>query len=116
MDMSGYWTDDKNISEAIEKAAEISGERTWRMPLHKPYAEQLKSDCADTANIGGPWGGSITAALFLKQFVGDTPWMHLDIAGPFWAEKSSGYLTKGATGYGPRLLYRFITQWAGTGK
>lgn len=109
--MSGYWTEDKHISESIEKASEISGEKTWRMPLFKPYDELLKSDCADTANIGNQWGGAITAALFLSKFVGDTPWMHLDIAGPFWAEKATGYLAKGATGYGPRLLYRFISQW-----
>ena len=115
-EMSGYFTDDQHLAGSIEKAAEISGEKTWRMPLFKPYNELLKSDCADTSNIGGQWGGSITAALFLKKFVGDTPWMHIDIAGPFWAEKGSGYLPKGATGYGPRLLYRMITEWNKAGK
>ncbi len=115
-EMSGYWTEDEQVSEAIEIAANSTGEKTWRMPLFMPYDELLKSDVADTANIGTQWGGAITAALFLKKFVGDTPWIHIDIAGPFWAEKAIGYLTKGATGYGPRLLYNFIREWSGTGK
>jgi leucyl aminopeptidase len=70
----------------------------WRMPLDDDYKEQLKSPFADLANIGTRWGGSITAAYFLKEFADPTPWVHLDIAGTAWLEETKSYLSKGPTG------------------
>ena len=79
--------------------------------LWKEYAEQLKSDIADLKNIGGKWGGTITAGCFLAEFVEDTPWAHVDIAGPVWTEKDEPYTPKGATGFGVRLLVQLIRDW-----
>jgi len=112
-DIAGIWTDDDGIADAIIEAGEVTGEPVWRMPLHKAYNRHLKSDFADMRNIGKREGGAITAALFLGKFTSDVPWMHVDIAGPFWNEEGKAYISKGATGYGPRLLYRFIENWVG---
>jgi leucyl aminopeptidase len=109
--MAGFFTDHDEFVGPIEKAAGDTGEKVWRMPLEKAYVDQLKSDSADTTNTGSRWGGAITAALFLQKFVGDTPWMHIDIAGPFWSPDNKPYIPKGATGYGPRLLYKFLMNW-----
>jgi leucyl aminopeptidase len=81
------------------------------MPLVDEYREAIDSDVADVANIGrgGFSAGSITAALFLREFTGDRPWAHLDIAGPARATSDDGELTKGATGFGVRLLLRWLT-------
>ena len=109
--IAGYLTDDEDLASALAKASEMTGEKAWRMPLEKDYRDHLKSDCADTKNTGKREGGAITAALFLQKFVGDTPWMHVDIAGPFWSNENRPYSPKGATGYGPRLLFNFIREW-----
>jgi len=109
--VAGYFTEDEDLAVAIAKSSVTTGEKVWRMPLVTEYKEHLKSDCADTKNTGKKEGGAITAALFLQNFVGDTPWMHVDIAGPFWSKESNPYIPKGATGYGPRLLYYFIREW-----
>ena len=85
-----------------------SGERVWEMPLWDEYFEQLRSDVADMRNIGGRGGGMITAALFLSKFVGDCPWIHLDIASTDWSERERAYLPKGPTGIGTRLLIQFL--------
>lgn len=95
------------------KASEKTGERVWELPLWKEYAEQLKSDIADFKNIGSRWGGAITAGCFLAEFVEKTPWAHIDIAGPVWAEKDHPYEPKGATGFGVRLMVRLIRDWQG---
>ena len=92
-------------------ASDRTGEKVWRMPLNKDYKQYLKSEVADSKNTGIREGGAITAALFLQQFVGETPWMHLDIAGPSFTREAYGYITTGATGYGPRLLYAFLEEW-----
>ena len=81
------------------------------MPLGKAYHQQLKSHVADVKHIGGPAGGSITAACFLERFVNDTPWAHLDIAGKAWSDKSTATVPKGGTGYGVRLLNRLVDDW-----
>jgi leucyl aminopeptidase len=82
------------------------------MPTDEEYKEQNKSDVADIKNTGGRWGGAITAALFLQEFAGETPWVHLDIAGPSRAEKDRGYQVKGGTGVGVRTLVRLAQDLA----
>ena len=80
----------------------------WQLPLPEVYKEQLKSPVADLKNIGSPYGGTITAGLFLQHFVGDTKWAHIDIAGTSWTESSSGYNKRGGTGVMVRSLARFF--------
>ncbi|MEA5506845.1 leucyl aminopeptidase [Halotia wernerae UHCC 0503] len=107
-DIAGLYTPDDGVASQLEKAAEISGEKIWRMPMEEKYFEGLKSGIADMKNTGPRPGGAITAALFLKQFVKETPWAHLDIAGPVWADKENGYNGSGATGYGVRTLVSWV--------
>ncbi|MBH8577806.1 leucyl aminopeptidase [Nostocaceae cyanobacterium CENA369] len=107
-DIAGLYTPDDTVASQLEKAAETSGEKIWRMPMEEKYFEGLKSGIADMKNTGPRPGGSITAALFLKQFVKDTPWAHLDIAGPVWTDKENGYNSSGATGYGVRTLVSWV--------
>jgi len=81
------------------------------MPLGKAYDELINSDAADMQNIGGRWGGSITAAQFLQRFIQEgTPWVHLDIAGVAWSKKTKPVTPKGGTGYGVRLLDRVVAE------
>ena len=82
------------------------------MPVTELQKDALRSEVADMKNSGERWGGAINAALFLKEFVGDTPWVHLDIAGPSQSPKERGYLSKGATGVGVRTLVEFVRQRA----
>jgi leucyl aminopeptidase len=93
------------------RAGVVSGERIWEMPLWDEYREFLKSDLADIKNVGGRPGGSILAAKFLQNFVGDVPWIHVDIAGVDFKEKDDSYHSKGATGFGARLLLQFLKDW-----
>ena len=88
----------------VTRAAASTGERVWELPLERSYRKQLDSDVADLANIGGPYAGATTAALFLAEFVGGTPWAHLDIAGTMQSESDDAWRSKGATGFGARLL------------
>jgi leucyl aminopeptidase len=93
------------------KAAEATDEGLWRMPLGPEYDREIDSDIADMKNIGaGRFGGSIAAAVFLQRFVKDVPWAHLDIAGVVWSDKGKPLAAKGATGYGVRLLDRFVAE------
>jgi leucyl aminopeptidase len=96
------------LATQLEQAAEAAGEKIWRMPMEEKYFEGLKSGIADMKNTGPRPGGSITAALFLKQFVKETPWAHIDVAGPVWTEKENGYKGPGATGYGVRTLVNWV--------
>ena len=100
----GLMTNDDALARRVEAAAEAAGERSWRLPTFKEYAEQLKSDVADVKNVGGRPAGSITAAKFLERFVDKTPWVHLDIAGVDMASKDRGWITKGASGQAVRAL------------
>lgn len=100
-------TDDKLKSE-INKAAQATGELVWELPLWESYSELIKSDIADYKNSGGRSAGTITAAVFLGKFVGDSPWVHLDIAGPAWSDKDKTYIPKGASGVTVRLLVEFL--------
>lgn len=104
----GMFGTDATLKEAIRKAGFRAGERVWEMPLWEEYFEQLRSDVADMRNIGGRGGGMITAALFLSKFVGDVPWVHLDIASTDWSERERAYIPKGPTGIGTRLLIQFL--------
>ncbi|WP_066381967.1 leucyl aminopeptidase [Anabaena sp. CA = ATCC 33047] len=107
-DIAGLFTPDDGLAAQLEQAADSSGEKIWRLPMEDKYFEGLKSGIADMKNTGPRAGGSITAALFLKQFVKDTAWAHLDIAGPVWADKDSGYNGSGATGFGVRTLVDWV--------
>jgi len=107
-DIAGLYTPDDALAKQLEQASSESGEKLWRMPMEEKYFEGLKSGIADMKNTGPRPGGSITAALFLKQFVKDTAWAHLDIAGPVWSDKENGYNGPGATGYGVRLLVNWV--------
>jgi leucyl aminopeptidase len=101
---SGLFGNDQDLVDKVLKAAEGTGERMWQMPLPEEYKEQNKSEIANVKNTGNRYGGAITAALFLAEFVDNTPWVHLDIAGPALSNKESGYIVKGATGVGVRTL------------
>ncbi len=107
-DIGGMWSTDDELANQITQAAEGAGEKFWRMPLEEKYFEGLKSPIADMKNTGPRAGGSITAALFLKQFVKETPWAHLDIAGPVSTDKENGYNNVGATGYPVRTLVNWV--------
>jgi leucyl aminopeptidase len=90
--------------EHVRRASERAGDRSWPMPIFDDYKDLLKSEIADFTNTGGRAGGAISAALFIKEFVGDVPWVHMDIAGTAWAEEAKPYQPKGATGVGVRTL------------
>jgi len=104
----GVFSDDEPLVERFLAAAKAADERFWRLPLDQKLGETLKSKRADVANIGGPYGGAITAALFLKRFKGDTPWVHLDIAGPVLATKDDGHIRVGGTGFGVLTLWHMV--------
>ena len=108
-DIAGLWTGDDALATEMKQAAELAGEKFWQMPIEEKYFEGLKSPIADMKNTGPRAGGSITAALFLKQFIKDTPWMHLDIAGPVWSDSPSGINNKGATGFPVRTLVNWVS-------
>jgi leucyl aminopeptidase len=105
---SGLLGNDRRLIDDLKRAGDRSGERVWELPLWDEYGELMKSDIADLKNSGGRYGGTISAAWFLKQFVGDTKWAHLDIAGTAWLDKARPYIPKGASGYGVRLLIEYL--------
>ena len=107
-DIAGLWSTDEQLAHEIKTASETAGEKFWQMPLEDKYFEGLKSPIADMKNTGPRGGGSITAALFLKQFVQETPWLHLDIAGPVWADKTNGVNNEGGTGFAVRTLVNWV--------
>lgn len=99
-----------DLTEKIIEAGKRAGETFWEMPLFEDYRPALKSDIADLRNIGGNYGGTITAALFLSEFVSKTThWAHLDIAGPAWTEKDGDFFSKGGTGVGVRTFLNHIS-------
>lgn len=109
-DIAGFWSTDEGLAEALKQASRHSGEKLWQMPLASYYLEGIKSPIADLKNTGPRSGASITAALFLKEFVKQTSaWAHIDIAGPTWtSQESNAYSPAGATGYGVRLLVDWV--------
>jgi leucyl aminopeptidase len=82
----------------------------WRLPVEDDYREMIKSNIADIVNSGGRWGGAVTAAMFLKEFVGNTPWIHLDIAGVAWMEEAKPWIAKGPSGIPVRSLVEFVRE------
>ena len=106
-----FGTNQRLVDRVLASAA-VTGEQAWQLPLEKTYRKQLDSDIADIANLGGKYAGATTAALFLAEFVGDTPWAHLDIAGTMQSDTDDSWRSKGATGYGARLLTDFLTRYA----
>lgn len=102
--IAGVLGSNQVLIDQVRDASESSGEPVWQLPLVPEYRKFLDSNVADMKNIGGPYGGAITAALFLSEFVGSIPWAHLDIAGPMNVDADDGWLSRGATGFGARLL------------
>jgi leucyl aminopeptidase len=101
---SGLFGTPSDWVERVRRVALNAGDRVWPMPVFDDYREQLKSDIADISNVGGRPAGAITAAMFLKEFTGGLPWVHLDIAGTAWAEEPKPYLPKGPSGVAVRTL------------
>jgi leucyl aminopeptidase len=105
----GIFSNDDALAEGLLSAGKASGDKLWRFPLSPAYDKLIDSEIADIKNVGPRMGGSITAAQYLQRFVDDgTPWAHLDIAGMVWADKPGATWGKGATGYGVRLIDRFV--------
>ena len=105
---AGIFANNDEFYESFNRSLKKSGEKMWRMPVDDEYRELLKSNIADMMNIGGRWGGAVTAAMFLKEFVGDTPWIHLDIAGVAWMEDAKPWIAKGPSGTPVRSLVEFV--------
>jgi leucyl aminopeptidase len=108
----GVFSNNEDFSKKVMVAAGEAGERMWQMPMFEEYKEQYKSDVADVKNTGGRYGGAITAAQFVGEFVGDTPWVHLDIAGTSLTSKEKGHVVKGATGVAVRTLINLVMSLA----
>jgi leucyl aminopeptidase len=107
----GLFANDDHMRNRVMAASKAEGERMWVMPLEDDYKEYLKSPFADLANVGGRWGGAVTAAMFLKEFAEQTPWVHLDIAGTAWLDDAKPYMAKGPTGLPVRTLARLAMEW-----
>jgi leucyl aminopeptidase len=108
-EITGLMSNNDVLVQRLLDASAAAGEKMWRLPLEKNYRKLIKSDVADIQNIGGKWGGALTAGLFLEEFVDQIPWAHLDIAGPAFAEREiDAYTHKGASGHGVRTLLQFL--------
>jgi leucyl aminopeptidase len=106
--MAGLMGNDQSLIKQLQRAAEDSGEKVWPMPSGDEYAQEMKSKIADLKNIGSKWGGACTGAAFLRQFVGDAKWAHLDIAGVEIFEKATEFAAEGSSGFGVRLLTTYL--------
>jgi leucyl aminopeptidase len=111
---AGIFANDDKLYERFSKAENKAGEKFWRMPLDEEYKDVIKSGIADIVNSGGRWGGAITAAMFLKEFAEDTPWLHLDIAGTAWTEEAKPWIAKGPSGIAVRSLVEFVRDFTAT--
>jgi len=109
---AGIFANDEAMYNRFSKALDSAGEKMWRMPLDDEYKEIIRSNIADIVNSGGRWGGAITAAMFLKEFAEDTPWLHLDIAGTAWTEEQKPWIAKGPSGIALRSLVEFARDLA----
>jgi leucyl aminopeptidase len=115
--IAGRMGNDDPWGEQVQAAADRAGEPVWPLPLPKQYKKLIDSEIADLRNIGTTsYGGALTAGLFLEAFVGDVPWVHLDIAGPARAGSDDGYLTRGGTGFGVRTLLELLTGYRKRGR
>jgi leucyl aminopeptidase len=108
---AGAFSNDDETWAKFDAALSTSGEKFWRLPLGEEYAEMIKSDIGDIKNTGGRWGGAITAAEFLKVFVEDTPWIHLDIAGLAWVEDPKPWIAKGPSGVAVRSILEWVRRF-----
>ncbi len=104
----GVFANNDALYERFRQANLRAGEKMWRLPLDAEYSEQIRSQIADMQNTGGRWGGAVTAAMFLKEFVEETPWIHLDIAGTAWIEDNKAWIAKGPSGVAVRSLVEFV--------
>jgi leucyl aminopeptidase len=109
---AGVFTNSDDEYAHFAKATEQSGERFWRLPIEDEYREQIVSQIGDIKNTGGRYGGAITAAMFLKEFVGDTPWLHLDIASTAWNDDAKAWIASGPTGIGVRSIAEWVRTYA----
>jgi leucyl aminopeptidase len=108
----GLFANDDALRERVMLAARAEGEKMWHMPLEDDYKDYLKNAYADISNVGGRYGGAVTAAMFLKEFADPTPWVHLDIAGTAWLDDAKPFLAKGPTGVPLRTMVRLAMDWA----
>ena len=106
--VGGIFSNNQALADTLLRCSQDAGEKLWQLPLVKEYKELIKSSVADMKNIGSAHGGAITAALILQEFVGETAWAHLDIAGPAFAESDNLLCPKGGTGFGVRTLIKFL--------
>jgi leucyl aminopeptidase len=112
----GVFGSDQSFTDQLLASAKAAGEKMWPMPIDDDYREMIKSTIADIQNVSsGKGGGAITAAMFLKEFTGDTPWVHLDIAGTAWLDDVKPWSAKGATGVGVRTLVDFAMKFGAKG-
>jgi leucyl aminopeptidase len=109
---AGVFANDEDTFQHFSTALATSGERFWRLPLEEEYRDLIRSDIADIKNTGGRYGGAITAAMFLKEFAEDTPWLHLDIAGLAWLDETKPWIAKGPTGVGVRSIVEWVRSYA----
>jgi len=113
IDVSGLMANDQQWCDTVVSSASACGERVWQLPMFSEYGELIKSDVADIKNVGqGRWGGAITAAKLLEEFVGDVPWVHMDIAGPAFHDKPKAWIDGGATGAHVRTLVEVARNWS----
>jgi leucyl aminopeptidase len=108
---AGVFTNDEQMFQRFSKALQRAGEKMWRLPMDEEYKEMIRSGIADIVNSGGRWGGAVTAAMFLKEFVDQTPWIHLDIAGTAWMEEGKAWIAKGPSGIAVRSLVEFVREF-----
>jgi leucyl aminopeptidase len=109
---AGIFASTDDMYERFAKANQQTGEKMWRLPLDDEYKELIKSNIADMVNAGSRYGGAIFAAMFLKEFAEDTPWIHLDIAGTAWMEDNKAWIAKGPSGIALRSLVEFVKGWS----
>jgi leucyl aminopeptidase len=105
---TGAIANNQELMEAVNTAASLAGEPVWQLPSNEEYKDLFKSHFADLKNTGGRGAGAITAGMFLQEFVNDTPWVHMDIAGTAFLDKAAGYLPKGASGVPVKTLFYLV--------
>ena len=108
---AGAFANDEDAYAHFQRSLQVTGERFWRLPLDEEYRELIVSQIADIKNTGGRWGGAVTAAMFLKEFVGDTPWIHLDIAGTAWIEEQKPWIAAGPSGIAMRSILEWVRSY-----
>jgi len=113
---AGVFANNDEMYSRFEQAERRAGEKMWRMPLDDEYRELIRSGIADIKNTGGRYGGAISAAMFLKEFVEDTPWIHLDIAGTAWTEENKSWIALGPSGIAVRSIVEFVKDMAGNSR